>query len=103
LSECAKHSIWYINFIKELNFDIKYLTINIDNKAAIYNSENQSINPKTKHIDVRYHYIRELIKNKKIKSNYIKSGNNLADGSTKYLNNTSVDKFRNSMLTKIKY
>ena len=66
LSECAKHCVWYINFLNELNFKIPCLTINVDNKAAIYNSKNQSINPKNKHIDVKYHYIRELISNKKI-------------------------------------
>ena len=66
LSVCFKHCIWYLNLFKELNYDIKYITINIDNKATIYNSKNQFTNPKTKHIDIRYHYIRELIKENKI-------------------------------------
>jgi len=100
LSECAKHCVWYINFLNELNFKIPCLTINVDNKAAIYNSKNQSINPKNKHIDVKYHYIRELISNKKIKLDYIKSNENLADGLTKYLNGPALNNFRNSLLTK---
>lgn len=101
LSECAKHCIWYLNLLNELKFNIKYLTINIDNKAAIYNSKNQSINPKNKHMDVRFHYIRELVANKRIKLNYIKSKGNLADGFTKYLNGPAMDAFRNSLLTKL--
>ena len=80
---------------------IKYIQYQnqIDNKTAIYNAKNQSINPKT--LDIRVHYIRELVKNKKIELNYIKSQHNLADGFTKYLNNTSMDKFRNSLLTEV--
>jgi len=64
-------------------------------------SNNQTINPKSKHIDIRYHYIRELISQNKVKLKYIKSEQNLADGLTKYLNGTMMTKFRNSMLTKL--
>jgi len=51
-----------MNLLNELKYKIKNIEINIDNKAAIYNAKNQSINPKTKHMDIRVHYIRELIK-----------------------------------------
>jgi len=93
--------MWYMNLLNELKFKIKNIEINIDNKAAIYNAKNQSINPKTKHMDIRVHYIRELIKDEKIKLKYVKSQYNLADEFTKYLNNTAMDKFRNSLLIKI--
>ena len=101
LSECGKHCIWYLNLMKELYYNIKCIKIKIDNKAAIFNSKNQSINPKTKHIDIRIHYIREIINKNFIKLEYIQSQNNLADGFTKYLNNTLMEKFRNSLLYKI--
>jgi len=100
LSECGKHCMWYLNVLNELNFCINYITINVDNKAAIYNGKNQSINPKTKHIDIRIH-ITEIIKENKIKLKYIKSQNNLADGFTKFLNNTLMDKFRSNLLSKL--
>jgi len=87
-----------LNILKELDFKINFININVDNKATIYNSKNQSINPKTKHIDIRFHYVRELIKENKIKLNYVKSEKNLADGFTKYLNNTLMDNFRQSIL-----
>jgi len=98
LSECCKHCMWYMNLLNELKFKIKNIEIN---KAAIYNTKNQSINPKTNHMDIRVHYIRELIKNEKIKLKYVKLQYNLEDGFTKYLNNTAMDKFRNSFLVKI--
>ncbi|OUM58100.1 hypothetical protein PIROE2DRAFT_16711, partial [Piromyces sp. E2] len=40
----------------------------------------------------------ELVKENKIILKYVKSQYNLADGFTKYLNGSSMDKFRNSLL-----
>jgi len=71
--------------------NIKYLNINIDGKAVIYNSQNQTINPKNKHIDIRYYFIRELIQKRKIKLKYKKSKQNLADGFTKYLSTPQME------------
>jgi len=39
----------------------------VDNKAAIYNSKNESINPKSGHINLRYHKIRVLVQEGDIK------------------------------------
>jgi len=61
---------------------------------------NHSINPKTKHIDIRFHFVRKLIKENKIKLQYVKSEWNLEDGFTKFLNNTLMDKFREHILYK---
>lgn len=100
LSECSKQCIWYLNLLKELNFNINTIDINVDNKAAIFISENNLINQKVKHIDIRYHYIRELIKENKIKLKYIKSQENIADGLTKFLSNIKMTTFRNNILQK---
>jgi len=95
------HCVWYLNILKELDYNITYINVNVDNKATIYNSKNQSINPKTKHIDIRFHYVRELIKENKIKLYNIKSESNLADRFMKFLNNTLMNKFRNAILHNI--
>jgi len=87
LSEC----VWYLNLLNELNLNIKYIPFNMNNKAALKNSKNQTINPRTKHIDVRVHYIFDLIKEDKIQLKYIKSKYDIADGFTNYLNNTLME------------
>lgn len=101
LSECAKQCIWVQNMLNELNQHNKKINIFVDNKATIQISKNNLVNQKSKHIDIRYHYIRELVLNNKIKLNYINSKNNLADGLTKYLNNKSLTYFKNEILIKI--
>jgi len=70
-----------------LNINTKTIEINVGNKAAIFIATNELTNQKTKHIDIRYHYLRELIKENKIKLRYINSKLNIADGLTKYLYN----------------
>jgi len=90
LNECARQCMWYKNLFDELSKEKRCISINTDNKAAIYNCENETINPKSKHIDIKYHQIRDWIKEKKIKVNYIKSEFNLADGFTKFLSGPSM-------------
>jgi len=99
LNECARQCMWYKNLFDELSKEKRCITINTDNKAAIYNCENETINPKSKYIDIKYHQIRDWIKEKKIKVNYIKSEFNLADGFTKYLSGPSMSKLRRNLLT----
>ncbi len=100
ISECAKHCSWFINLLKELNYNIPEINIFTDNKAAINICNNNIINQKNKHMDIRFHFIKELIFENKIKLTYVKSKMNLADGLTKYLNKNLTNTFRNNILYK---
>jgi len=100
IHECARHCMWYKNILNELGFENKCITINTDNQAAKYICENETINSKSKHIELRYHNTRDLVREKKINIEYIKSENNLSDGFTKYLNTSLMNKFRNNILYK---
>ena len=42
-----------------------------DNTGVIKLSYNAEFHKRTKHIDIKYHYIRELVKNNKIRIIYI--------------------------------
>jgi len=55
IHECARQCLWCKILFKELNININNITINSDNKAAIYNCEKETINLKSKHIDLKYH------------------------------------------------
>ena len=61
--EASKIIMWLRQFHLELGFPTTKPTILFeDNKSAIHSSENGNDNGRTKHMDVRYHLIRELIK-----------------------------------------
>ena len=54
-----------------------------DNEAAAYLAKNQHVSAKTKHIDIRQHYVREHLKEKLGKIKAIRSEDNFADILTK--------------------
>ena len=60
-------------------------TIYCDNKSAIALSKNRVFHKRKKHIDTRYHFIRELVNNREINLQHCRSEEQLADIFTKAL------------------
>lgn len=86
LTESVKELIWYFRIIDELNVCKISTPIQFcDNQAAIYFSKNNQESIKTKHIDIKYQFIRQLIEEKLFQLQYVDSRNNLADFLTKPL------------------
>ncbi|GFV49269.1 retrovirus-related Pol polyprotein from transposon TNT 1-94 [Trichonephila clavipes] len=85
LTEAAKEFIWLKNVIdnKSLNLELSENVMFCDNQAAISFSKSPVENCRTKHIDVRYHFLRNLIYDKVFQIKYIGTKNNLADIFTK--------------------
>ncbi|GFW86675.1 retrovirus-related Pol polyprotein from transposon TNT 1-94 [Trichonephila clavipes] len=85
LTEAAKEFIWLKNVIdnKSLNLELSENVMFCDNQAAISFSKLPVENYRTKHIDVRYHFLRNLIYDKVFQIKYIGTKNNLADIFTK--------------------
>ncbi|GFW07447.1 retrovirus-related Pol polyprotein from transposon TNT 1-94 [Trichonephila clavipes] len=85
LIEAAKEFIWLKNVIdnKSLNLELSENVMFCDNQAAISFSKSPLENYRTKHIDVRYHFLRNLINDKVFQIKYIGTKNNLVDIFTK--------------------
>ena len=60
-------------------------------------SQNPVTNSKSKHIDLRYHYIRERILDGAIKPFYVEGSENTADIFTKNLGHEKFSKFRKDL------
>ena len=76
------------NFLSQLFADFcvverNLFHLNVDNQGAIHLANNQVCNQRSKHIDVKYHYIRHEIKEGHCKLLYVPSKKNLADMFTK--------------------
>jgi hypothetical protein len=61
------------------------MTIHIDNKSAIQLCKNPVFHDQSKHIEVRYHFIRECVTASKINVEYVRTDEQLADILTKPL------------------
>ncbi|KAK0577924.1 hypothetical protein LWI29_002417 [Acer saccharum] len=57
--------------------------INVDNKSAIALSKNPVFHDQSKHIDTRFHFIKDCISKKEIHMKYVKSEDQIADIFTK--------------------
>lgn len=69
-----------------------------DNKSAIQMSTNDVQHKRSKHIDIKYHSIRELIERRQITISWVQSGEQLADIFTKTLLPRLFIKFRDQLV-----
>ena len=79
--------LMFIKQVKEF-LDMKMnepMKINLYTSGALFLAENEYACQRTKHIDVRYHFIRQHIETKSIKLKLIKSEDNTSDIFTKNL------------------
>jgi hypothetical protein len=83
LSECAQESIFTQNLLKELTMIKQTPIIYEDNLGAILLTKNQPVLQRTQHIDIRQHFLRELVAKKLLELKFIKSENNTSDITTK--------------------
>ena len=63
----------------------KPITLYCDNTSAINISKNLVMHTKTKHIAIKYHYVRELVQDKEVKMEYVNTKEQIADIFTKAL------------------
>ena len=73
------------------------LPIMLDNTSAIIISKNLVLHSKTKHIAIKYHFLREQVVNKVVKLEYIASNEQIADIFTKPLLREQFEYLREKM------
>jgi hypothetical protein len=61
INKCAKQLRWMSNLITSLKIGIGVPTIFNDNSGAVRISKEPQLNPNTKHIKIRFQYIRQLM------------------------------------------
>lgn len=85
-AESSREAVWLRQLLTEINFPpLGPTPIMCDNEAAIILSADPAFHSRSKHIDIRYHYIREKCDDGSIIMRYIKSADNVADIFTKPL------------------
>ena len=65
-------------------------TLCVDNTSAIFKASGEGLKARSKHIDRRYHYIRQLIQSKTVVIQHISTQEMLADHLTKSLGPTGI-------------
>ncbi|KAG9446266.1 hypothetical protein H6P81_012394 [Aristolochia fimbriata] len=85
VGSCCAQLIWMKQMLLDYGVTSGVLTIYCDNTTAINISKNPVQHSRTKHIDIRHHFIRELVKEGKVMLEHVSTENQLADIFTKSL------------------
>ncbi|KAK2362227.1 hypothetical protein QL285_087305 [Trifolium repens] len=95
-SSCSQ-LLWMKQMLSEYNAEQDVLTLYCDETSAINISKNPIQHSRTKHIDVRHHFIRDLVEDKVVTLEYVATDNQLADIFTKALDASKFETLRGKL------
>ena len=99
VSEIATEILFIRSMLEFLGVKVELpIEVNVDNIGAIYLSKSATSSNRTRHIDTRYHFVREYIENGILKIVFVKSEDNDADIMTKNLCIRLYDKHRRAIM-----
>ena len=101
MTDAAKEVLYFRNIFAELVEHAKLsfpITLHVDNSAALALATTLVTNKRTKHIDIRYHFLRELHQNGIIKPTKIHTDDNNADIFTKPLDEPVFTRHRPKLI-----
>lgn len=85
-SEAIKEAMNLKGFLAELGLnEMAKITLNVDNRGAICLASDHMFHSRTKHIDIRHHFIRDVIDKDTVIIKHIPTGQMTADILTKPL------------------
>jgi hypothetical protein len=83
ICEVCKELIWLKGLYVELSGIESCISLHCDSQSAIYLMKDQMFYERTKHIDIKYHFVRDVIEEGKLKVCKISTHDNPADMMTK--------------------
>ncbi|KAL7284806.1 hypothetical protein ACG7TL_002116 [Trametes sanguinea] len=97
MSDCSRQVVWIRNLMGEIGYKLGPIPIAGDNQGSLFMGSNPVTESRSKHIDIKYHAIREYIENKLIEVFYVDTDNNPADLFTKNLGRVKFTEFRGEL------
>jgi hypothetical protein len=92
---CCAQLLWMRQTLKDYGYKLSKVPLLCDNESAIRMAANPVEHSRTKHIDIRYHFLRDHQQKGDIESAYVSTHNQLAYIFTKPLDDKTFSKLRN--------
>jgi len=99
-TQAAKEAVWLRSLLQDLNpiERTPYATIiYCDNQGAIALAKDPKFHPRTKHIAIQHHWVREKIAEQVVDLEYVQTSKQVADGLTKALPKDAFEAFREAL------
>ena len=94
----ACQGIWLARLLAEFsNGEAEHVVLKVDNKSAIALVKNPVFHERSKHIELKYHFIRDCVEAKKVELEFVRTDHQLADMLTKPLGRVRLAELRTSI------
>lgn len=99
IAMAVQEVIWINQYLSELNLkDSETPIIRSDNQAAIQIASNDTLHNRSKHIDIRYHFIRQIVREGGVIITYVGTKQQEADINTKGLSVSTFKQLRDKLM-----
>jgi hypothetical protein len=89
-THASKETVWLQRLCSGIGLVQQAVRLDSDSQSAIFLAKNPAYHSKTKHIDVQYHFVRDMVEEKKVLLEKVDTLKNAADSLTK---SVSIEKF----------
>ena len=97
-SQASCEAIWHCKLLYGLfDQELRPTVIHCDNQSCIKLTENPMFHDRSKHIDIKYHFIRDYVQKGAMKLEYISTDEQVADVLKKFLPRGKHVFFRDKM------
>jgi hypothetical protein len=97
LSDTSRQIVWIRSLLEEMGLELSPTPLSGDNQGAIFIASNPVTEKRTKHIDIRYHFVKQVISDKKVVLYFIDGAKNPADMFTKNLGHIKFLEYRSQL------
>jgi hypothetical protein len=94
---CCAQLLWMRHTLRDYGYKLSKVPLLCDNESAIRMADNPVEHSRTKHIDIRYHFLRDHQQRGDIEIAYVSTKEQLADIFTKPLDEETFSKLRNEL------
>eukprot|EP00253_Pinus_taeda_P018465 PITA_18465 len=96
-THASKEAVWLQRVCSSMGLVQGAIRIDCDSQSEIFLAKNPAYHSKTKHIDVQYHFVRDMIEDKKVLLVKVDTLNNTADALTKSVSSNKFSCCRETM------
>ena len=97
-STACREAMWLRKLLGGLlSVKLEPTVIRCDNQSCIKLSENPMFHDKSKHIEMKYHFIQDMVQKGMVKLQYVSTEEHIADVMTKPLSVTTFRHFRDKL------
>jgi hypothetical protein len=89
-THASKEAVWLQRLCSGIGLVQQAVRLDCDSQSEIFLAKNPAYHSKTKHIDVQYHFVRDMVEEKKVLLEKVDTLKNVVDSLTK---SVSIEKF----------